>query len=62
MNHTGWPEFAVQFRVFALETRVAQIDLMLFAFIAALFLAVFRAAAHRRTPSSGFSISDPHPG
>jgi hypothetical protein len=54
MNHTRGPELAVQFRIFAFKTRITQIDLMLFAFVADLFLVVFRAAAHWRTPSYGF--------
>jgi len=50
MNHTGRPELAIQFRIFTFETFVAQIDLMLFAFIAVLFVIVFRAAAHFPDP------------
>jgi hypothetical protein len=50
VNHTGGPELAVQLRIFAFEARIAQIDLMLLAFVATLFFFVFRAAAHFRTP------------
>jgi hypothetical protein len=46
MDHTGRPELAIQFRILAFKTCIAQIDLMLLAFIAALFLVVFRAATH----------------
>jgi hypothetical protein len=62
MNHTGRPKLAIQVRVFAPETPFAHVYLMLFAFIADLFLAVIRAAAHLPTPSYCFSLTDPDPG
>jgi hypothetical protein len=61
MNHTGGTELAVQFRIFALEAFIAQIDLMLFALVAAFFFFVFGAAAHYRTPCRGLSVDDQSP-
>ncbi len=40
MDHARGAKFAKQFRVFALEAGVAHVELMLFAFIAVLFIIV----------------------
>jgi hypothetical protein len=59
MDHTGGTEFAVQLRILAFETRFAHINLMFFAFVATLFIGIFRAAVHFRAPSHCFSLLIP---